>query len=69
MTFQERNEKAKSKSEQNDLLFAHMYESAKQKMNFWLSLNLTLADAIEKAKKETCAGSAVWERIEAEFSN
>lgn len=50
-------------TERNKELFNTMYESASRAVVFWLSLGYAPSEAIAKARRESCAGSLVWERI------
>lgn len=54
----------KTQAEQHNALFEFMLVSATEKVAFWESIGLTRAEAIAKAKTQTCAGRKVWERIE-----
>lgn len=59
-------ETAKTKDEQRALLIEMMYDSAASKVRFWQGLGLSRTEAIKAAKRETCAGAAIWDRIASE---
>lgn len=59
-------ETAKTKEEQKALLLEMMYDSAASKVKFWERLGFDRSEAIKAAKRESCAGSAIWKRIESE---
>lgn len=57
----------KNKDEQKQIGYQMMYASARQKVDFWLSIGLLPADALAKARTQSTAGCAVWEQIEREL--
>ena len=47
----------------NDDLFSHMLDSAKEEVDFFLDSGMSLDEAISSAKSKSSAGQKVWDTI------